>query len=320
MEPTKALLELAKQLGWRMAIVPFVRRAEAIQAIVNRYERGELDEAFYQEYLAPMFAEPLPEPPTPRSLILVAVPDRPVRMHFTLDGAEFEVLTAPGYLKAPDPRPSVAVAEVLTPLGHSIAPAFAPLKTLGTMSGFSRYGRNNISYVPGFGSFTALAAFISDVECDEAPAQAQEVLLRCGTCGACRAACPTGAIGEDRFLLHAERCITFWNEKDPGVPFPDWIEPNWHNALFGCLRCQGVCPENRPHLDRFFEGPTFDEATTQLLLSGPKREDLSPELVAMLEPWRLTDLLGYLPRNLGVLAKKEVLRREERGKRKGDGQ
>jgi epoxyqueuosine reductase len=316
----ETLLQKTEALGWRVAVAPFARRAEAIHAIVERHEKGEFDEAFYQEYLAPMFSEPVPETPTPRSMILVAVPDRPVRMQFTLDGSPFTVITAPGYLRAPVPRPSVAIAEILSPLGHSVTPAHAPLKTLGTMSGFSRYGRNNISYVPGLGSFVALAAFTSDLDCDDVPAQAQETLTRCGDCHACRDACPTGAIGEDRFLLHAERCITFWNEKDPDVPFPDWIEPDWHNALFGCLHCQRVCPENRPLLGRVFEGPTFDEATTQLLLSGPKKEDLPPELVSVLDPWRLTDVLGYLPRNLGVLVKKEMLRRERREKRKGDGQ
>ncbi len=318
MSAIEALVARAETLGWRTAVVPFTRRAEAIQAIVDRYEKGEFDEAFYQEYLAPMWSEPLPETPTPRSIILVAVPDRPVRMQFTLDGERFPVLTAPGYLRAPEPRPSVAIAEILSPFGHSIARALAPLKTLGTMSGFSRYGRNNISYVPGLGSFVALAAFVSDLECNDAPAQVQETLPHCTTCRACRDVCPTGAIGKDRFLLHAERCITFWNEKDPDVPFPDWIEPEWHNALFGCMHCQRVCPENRLHLDRFFEGPVFDEATTRLLLSGPKKEDLPPELVPALEEWRLTDLLGYLPRNLGVLAKKEMLRREKLKRRKED--
>ncbi len=320
MQALETLTREAEALGWRVAVVSFERRAEAIQAIVDCHARGELDEAFYQEYLAPLFSEPLPETPKPRSVILVAVPDHPVRMQFTLDGERFPVLTAPGYLRAPEPRPSAAIAEILSPFGYSVAPAYAPLKTLGTVSGFSRYGCNNISYIPGLGSFVALAGFITDLECDDASAQAQETLPQCPSCHACRRACPTGAIGEDRFLLHAERCITFWNEKDPNVPFPDWIEPDWHNALFGCLNCQSVCSENRSHFDSFFEGPTFDDAMTRLLLLGPKKEDLPSELVPILEPWRLTDLLGYLPRNLGALVKKEALRRERQGKREGDGQ
>lgn len=309
MTAERAILERSAELGWRAAVVPIARRAQAIERVVALREKGELDEAFYQEYLAPMFAAPLPETFALRSVVLVAVPDRAVRMHFTLGGETFEVLTAPGYLRAPDPRPSAVIAEILKPFGRSIAPVSAPLKTLGTISGFSRYGRNNISYVPGFGSFTALAGFVSDVECDDAPAQAQEALSHCASCGACRAACPTGAIGDDRFLLRAERCITFWNEKDPSVPFPDWIDPRWHNAFLGCLRCQRVCPENRPHLERYFEGPAFDEATTRLLLSGPAKEELPSEIVPTLEAWRLIDLLAYLPRNLGAVLEADRLRR-----------
>ncbi len=318
MTATETLLRELGCLGWHAAVVPIARRGEAIQAIVSRHERGEFDEAFYQEYLAPMLSEPLPETPAPRSLILVATPSDSVRMEFTLDGVSFPIMTAPGYVRGPQPRPLAAVREILEPLGLSAASAFAPLKTVATMSGFARYGRNNISYVDGFGSFLALGALVSDLPCDDSPPQAQETLSRCGTCHACRDACPTGAIGEDRFLLHAERCITFWNEKSPEVPFPDWIRQEWHNALFGCLICQRACPENRPYVDQVLEGPSFDEVTTRLLLSGVKKENLPPELVPTLEEWRLTELLDYLPRNLGVLAKKETLRRAERASRKGE--
>jgi epoxyqueuosine reductase len=318
MNAEAVLLERCAELGWRAAVVPFARRAEAIQVIVDRHEKGEFDEAFYQEYLAPMLSEPAPETPAPRSLILIAVPDRPARMQFAFDGVPFTVTTAPGYLRAVRPRPSEVIPEILSPFGYSAARIDAPLKTMGTISGFSRYGRNNISYVPGLGSFAALAALVSDLECEDSPLQAQSTLHRCGTCHACRDACPTGAIGEDRFLLHAERCITFWNEKTAEIPFPEWIEPQWHNALVGCLLCQRACPENRPFLDSFFEGPSFDEATTRLLVAGAKKEDVPDEVRPALEEWRLDSFLDYLPRNLGVLVKKEELRRTSGRRGKGE--
>jgi epoxyqueuosine reductase len=264
-----------------------------------------------------MFSEPLPETPTPRSLILVATPSHSVRMRFTLDGVVFPVMTAPGYLRGVQPKPIEKIQEFLSPFGLSAARVDGPQKTMATISGFARYGRNNISYVDGLGSFIALSTFASDMECDEAPPQSQETLPRCTTCHACREACPTGAISEDRFLLHAERCITFWNEKSHEVQFPDWIEPEWHNALFGCLHCQRVCPENRVHVDRVLEGPTFDEPTTRWLLSEVKKVDRPEAVRPDLEAWRLIDLLDYLPRNLGALVKREALRREKEGK-KGD--
>jgi epoxyqueuosine reductase len=298
----EALQEKVKASGWRAAVAPYARRAEAIKQVASRHERGELDEAFYQEYLAPMLADPPPETPPPRSLILVAMPDYPVRIQFTLDGKPFPVTVAPGYVRRPRRTAAEVVGETLSPFGFSATRASGPQKAIVTLSGFARYGRNNISYVPDLGSFHALAVLVSDLPCAEEPPHEQEMLPRCRTCQACRAACPTGAIGGDRFLLHAERCISFWNEKAPEIPFPEWMKPRWHNALFGCLLCQQACPENRPLKDQTIEGPTFDERTTQALLAGAKLEDLPEEVQPTLREWRLADLLAYLPRNLGALA------------------
>ena len=54
--------------------------------------------------------------------------------------------------------------------------------------------------------------------------------------------CPAGAIGADRVLLHAERCLTLVNES-PGA-WPDWIPPSVHHCIVGCLLCQRTCPAN----------------------------------------------------------------------------
>ena len=99
--------------------------------------------------------------------------------------------------------------------------------------------------------------------------------------------------------------MSSWNEKPPDVPFPDWIEPQGHNAFVGCTVCQEVCPENRPFLTEIVEGPTSDEQTTRLLLAGTKKEDFPKEVQAILEEWRLRYLLDILPWNLGALVTKE---------------
>ncbi len=106
--------------------------------------------------------------------------------------------------------------------------------------------------------------------------------------------------------------------KGSETPFPDWIDPEWHNALFGCMRCMRACQENRPFLDSYFEGPSFNEATTQLLLAGAKKEDMPEDARPALEEWRLDLLAELVPRNLGALAKKERLRRAKQGCGKGE--
>jgi epoxyqueuosine reductase len=313
----EALLREFAALGWRGALAPYARRADAVRRVTSLYERGDLDESLYQEYLTPILGDPELEGLEPRSLVLIATPSLPVRLKLMLDDRPFEVVAAPGYLKGPERKALDVVREALAPFGFSAARVDGPQKSMATLSGFARYGRNNISYVPGLGTFHALATVVTDLPCDESRAKEQETLARCETCRACRNACPSGAIGEDRFLLHAERCITFWNEQSPDVPFPDWIDPDWHNALFGCMLCQRVCPENQPYLANVLEGPAFDEEMTRLLLSGAKKEDVPEEILPTLAAWRLDVLLEYMPRNLGVLVEKEKRKRAARDSRGG---
>ncbi len=251
--------------------------------------------------------ESLPEIGDPRSLIAVAVPDRPVRFRFHFPQGMLAVRVPPTYIheERGDRAVEERLREVLAPFGFTAARARGPEKAMLTRSDLGRYGRNNVTYVPGMGSYHRPVVLVSDLPCEEAsPRTEPAVLPRCSTCKACLAACPTGAIGEDRFLLHAERCLTFWNEKPPDVPFPAWIKPEWHNALVGCLRCQEVCPENRPSIESIVEGPTFGEKTTRALLAGTLMEDLPSEVQETLEAWDLIDYLDVLPRNLAALVRK----------------
>ena len=128
---------------------------------------------------------------------------------------------------------------------------------LAVRSGLAAYGRNNVTYVTGLGSFHRLSAFYSDMPCDGDEWHELRLLDRCVKCRLCHRLCPTGAIARDRFLLHAERCIVFHNEKPWTVPFPAWLDPAWHNCLVGCLLCQAKCPENRDRCRDLSDGCGF---------------------------------------------------------------
>lgn len=122
-----------------------------------------------------------------------------------------------------------------------------PLKPLAARLGLVRYGRNNVTYAPLLGSYDQIAAYITDadlpVSADWQPAELT-LLDDCEDCAICEAVCPTGAIREDRVLLHAERCVTFANECF--APLPSWIPADAHRCLIGCLQCQLACPANPP--------------------------------------------------------------------------
>ncbi len=119
---------------------------------------------------------------------------------------------------------------------------------------------------------------------------------RCEKCAVCVNACPTGAIDPDRFIIRADRCITFMNERTG--EFPAWLDPASHQCLVGCMRCQEACPENMNFRNWIVRKGSFTEEETGLLLSGKQP---SGETVEKLEALSLTEYLPVLPRNLKIL-------------------
>lgn len=292
MSVIERLLSEIQEAGWRAAILLYSAQAQARQDIPQRHDRGEFDEAFYAERVAPVVAEPTREIADPRSLIAVAVPDRPVRIRFTLPQGTLATRIPPTYLHGErnDRMVEERVREILKPSGFTAAIASGPEKAMLTRCGLGRYGRNNVTYVEGMGSYHRPVVLVSDLPYEGTGAQREPAALpRCSTCRACLAVCPTGGIGEDRFLLYAERCLTFWNEKPPQVPFPDWIAPEWHNALVGCFRCREACPEKRGFIGSVVEGPTFDLVASQAILRGVPLENLPPRAQKALHSWDLVD-------------------------------
>jgi epoxyqueuosine reductase len=179
----------------------------------------------------------------------------------------------------------------------------APHKTLATRSGLARYGRNNITYIDRLGSFYRLTTVHVDVPCQEVAWSEPAVMSACEGCALCTDACPTEAISDGRFLLRAERCITWWNEKPGDVPFPEWVPVRAHHAVVGCMRCQLVCPENGRVLRGSERGPSFSEDETRTLLQARRPGELPQELRLRLIAWDMLPMLDTLPRNLAACLK-----------------
>jgi len=129
--------------------------------------------------------------------------------------------------------------------GYQFSPIHVPHKTLSARLGLTRYGRNNVTYTAESGSHHYLASFATDAELGwingEGPIEPR-LLPNCEGCNRCVAACPTGAIADDRFMIRHERCLTMWNEL--AGDFPESIGPETHHALVGCMRCIDICPAN----------------------------------------------------------------------------
>jgi len=277
--------------------------AELQREIENRRDQGQFDKEFAQQYLYRFKFTPPEELRAAKSLVVVAMPRPPTKAIFNWNRKKQSFILPPTYTAYDEKRLHVErlVAEAVGKEGYKIATPVLPLKLLATRSGLANYGRNNITYVQGMGSFMRLTAVYSDMPCESESWQEPKMMSRCKDCELCRRACPTGAIASDRFLLHAERCLTYHNEKEASIPFPEWIKPEWHNCIVGCIRCQAVCPENKPFLSMVGETAEFTEEETKLLLNAANPEKLSADTVAKMKTLSLMDYYKELPRNLGVL-------------------
>lgn len=289
--------------GYKGRIVSLQHLSDLQEEIEGRYREGLFDEEFYRERLTGFTFAPPHSLPEANSLMVVAVPQPQIQIIFTWNGKAVPLIVPPTYLywREADKEVEDLLVEVLVLAGYGVAQAVLPKKLLAVYSGLGVYGRNNICYVPGMGSFHRLVAFYSDLPCPEDSWREPEMMERCQNCYACLHNCPTGAITVERFLIRAERCITFRNEKPGDVPFPAWIDPSGHNCLVGCLHCQRVCPENRDFWPWVEGDEIFSEEETAFLLEGVSLEWLPAATVKKLERLDLIEYLDILPRNLSVI-------------------
>jgi epoxyqueuosine reductase len=274
------------------------------EEIEGRYREGQFNEEFYQERLTSFVFNPPPDFLKAKSIIVVSVPQPQIQHIFNWRGETKSLIVPPTYSTYPNKEVEALLSKTLVPQGYQVAPSALPLKLLAARSGLGSYGKNNICYVPGMGSFHRLMAFYSDLPCYEDSWQEAQMMETCEDCSACLNNCPTGAISSERFLLHAERCITYHNEKPVNIPFPQWINSSWHNSLVGCMHCQSVCPENADLMQWIEQGAEFTKEETALLLQGVPLDQLPAETAKKIKDLEVTEYFEVLPRNLVVLLNK----------------
>jgi epoxyqueuosine reductase len=300
------LLACLGELGFQMRVVS----ASHIHQLEKEIEtlRGQfvLDNQFYETRLSWFNFQVPASFPEAKSLIVVAVPRPQTRAIFNWNGENRPLIIPPTYTAydVVTKRVESLMGEIIGGKGYRLMEASLPLKLLATRSGLGEYGKNNICYVPGLGSFLELAAYYSDMPCEEDTWREKAMMKSCEGCELCRLACPTGAIARERFLLHAERCVSYHNEKKGDVQFPAWMDISSHNCVVGCMRCQKVCPQNRDFTEWVGDEEVFTEEETNLLLEHKSHEKLPTETLRKLEALDLVDYLDGLPRNLAVFFRK----------------
>jgi epoxyqueuosine reductase len=240
-----------------------------------------------------------------KSVIVMATSGRLLYADFHLDGKVHETMIPPGYyddgLSADNIMHTITTRIVKEP-GHRVDRAKGIfLKQLAVRSGLAEYGRNNISYVDGMGSFLTLRAYLTDHSFTNDDWHELRMMNRCRKCRICMHGCPNGCIREENFVIDAGRCLTLYNEVDG--TFPQWILPDAHNSLVGCMKCQLPCPANREVVKMAGRLEDVTEEETRKILDGKPDEELIKSLNGKLRGFDLASVETFptFTRNLKVL-------------------
>jgi epoxyqueuosine reductase len=114
-----------------------------------------------------------------------------------------------------------------------------PERELAARAGLGAVGKNTNLVDRRRGSWFLLGEVLLTLE-----ATADEpVADLCGRCTRCLDACPTGALYAP-YRLDANRCINYWTIEHRAV-LPMSVRASLGEQVFGCDRCQEVCPWNR---------------------------------------------------------------------------
>jgi epoxyqueuosine reductase len=193
------------------------------------------------------------EEPEMKTVILIAAPTGgdTRKIIFNCDGREVETLLPPWYSDNASKNLDISIEKSLSDFigsyGYKAQKLSGPYKDLSARLGLGKYGRNNLMYVEGFGSYIRLIGFVTNAEFESQfypEIKSDKLTLEnCEKCVACKNSCPTNAIGDDRFRLHVDRCLSDYSESTD--EWPDFVKTAKNRCLVGCLNCQQACSYNK---------------------------------------------------------------------------
>jgi len=133
------------------------------------------------------------------------------------------------------------IRDAVGDFGYRVFTDSAPVLevALAAKAGIGWRGKHTLLLTRTMGSYF----FLGEIYTDLPLPPTAPVAAHCGTCEACLAACPTGAIVAP-YELDARRCISYLTIELPGA-IPEDLRPAIGNRVYGCDDCQLACPWNK---------------------------------------------------------------------------
>lgn len=250
-----ALLSLAEKYGYKIGWAP-ISVLDDMQSEM-RTVKSEMSE-FSQQYFGDFESIEASKIDGMKTIIVISFPANEMnRAALDFGNYSCEVLIPTGYKnsKSKYSAPFENVSSLLKQNDVQCQQVQLPLKNLAVRLGIAEYGRNNVTYVEGFGSFHALVGIVCDCEFSQSayPNICEPKRMDiCDECGRCVKACTTGAICEDERMIDMEKCLTLYNEESD--EWPQWLQKIPSHFLIGCGSCQLCCPVNK---GRFNQNKTY---------------------------------------------------------------
>jgi epoxyqueuosine reductase len=297
----------AAKRGYKTGIGEVNILDKVTKELEQKKDRKEIDPLFFKDNLSFFEKNDDLASKQGQTVIIVALPRPAHYVGFILDSKIIKVILPPTYFHYHSTFETIRRDMKKNVFNENVEPKTlnVSLKLLANYLGIVSYGKNNLAYIPDFGSYFQLVGYLVNApfrDKKSAKDQKRSLMKECENCSACSKACPMGAISKDRFLLFAEKCYTLYSESSNN--FPDDVRPPSPNCIFGCLKCQEICPKNRGKLKYENSGIMFSEEETQAVLTGkPISRRLSDSIKTKYKSMGLTENSNLFFRNLRVLWK-----------------
>jgi epoxyqueuosine reductase len=297
---SEKIISSLEDLGCKAKIVSISHINEMRDELFELRDNNMLDKKLYEDMFTGMNFSPDKTLINAKSIIVIAAPQIITKANFQYKSDTYSLRIPPTYVSN-DIRSKVkeVMDEISSKNGFTVFGTKLPQKQLAVKSGLAKYGRNNITYIHGMGSFYVLMSYYTDLDLLVDSWQAAEIDGDCTNCFVCLKSCPTGAISTNRFLIHAEKCLTYLNEFE--ADFPEWVKPEWHNSLIGCMSCQLKCPKNAAFVNQTNNTVVFTEEETKMLLDKVSLQSLPEDTIKKLEEISMTPNYSFLSRNIKIL-------------------
>lgn len=250
---TRRLKARASELGFNLCGIARVRKLEELTPRFRAWlDAGMHDIMTYLERDPEKRIDPFALLPDARSLVVTGLsyysemmqkdPDAPLLSRYTYGTDYHDVIK--GKLRDLLSWIEKTVPEVSGKI--AVDSSSMTEKAWAREAGLGWQGRNSIIINKEIGSFFFIGILILNIDLTFDEPFTKD---HCGECRICQDECPTGAINGDR-TIDARKCIANVTIERRG-PVPENLVPLLGRRVYGCDKCQEVCPWNRsPEVSR----------------------------------------------------------------------